>query len=114
MTYSTYLKWGTGLGFVGGVITSEHYAAKASNVNTELLQVQKDNLIPYIVQAIFPSTIPKSTLCLLTGPFVGASAGTGLYNLKNIRFIPHPVQAVTWLTAVTAITAFSFYHINND
>lgn len=113
MAYSTYVKWGAGAGLVGGVISSEYYEGKSNPVDKKLNQTQKDSLVIYLAEAVCPTTIPKSTICLLGGPITGAGMGTGLYGIKNYRRVTRPAQAITWLIAVTAVSAFSAYNIGN-
>lgn len=107
MTISTYLKWGTGAGLIGGVISSGYYAGKSNKDLSK--QAQKDALASAIAELI--TTSNKSTLCLFTGPLTGAAIGSSLYGIKNYKSLIKPVQLTTWLITLTAISAFSAYQI---
>lgn len=113
MSYSTYLKSGIGAGTVGGIIFAGYFTGKANPVGKELTQAEKDGLVINLAATICPTTIPKSTLCLIGGPFAGAGFGTGLYGIKNYRTVTRPAQAITWLIAATALSTFSAYNIGN-
>ena len=112
MTYTAYLKWGTGAGLIGGVISSEYYAGKASLIKKELKnQTQKDSIAIFLSEALSPSNLTKSNLCLYGGPLAGLSTGASLYKIH--RFVNHPAHALTLLIAATAVSAFSAYNIGN-
>lgn len=113
MTFSNFIKLGTGTGVSCGVITFAFYKGKENPVGKQLNQKEKDNLAIYLAQSVCPTTVPKSTICLLGGPIAGATAGAGAFGIKNFRTVTRPAQAITWLIAATAISAFSAYNIGN-
>ncbi len=105
MSYSTYLKWGTGGGLIGGVIASGYYEGKASKEHFK--QAQKESLAIAVSELI----TNKSALSLFTGPLTGAAVGSSFYGIKNYKSLIKPVQLTTWLITLTAISAFSAYQI---
>ena len=104
MSFSTYIKAGTGLGLTTGLITSAYFAGATNRLERESNP------------GFFGSMILSIGSAICGGP-AGAVLGAGLYGMKRsiqyVRAAPRPVQTLFAAALATSIATTAAYEFGN-